>query len=76
MTKRKDRTPIILRELGCVVFYNPTKQPDFPRGWYVREYHSDYAMEQHLKGKKGWERSYGDTGVFRTADEAREHALA
>jgi hypothetical protein len=45
------------------------------RGWWVREYHSPLAMEQHLNGKAGWERSFGDTGSFGTEKEARAYAL-
>ena len=41
----------------------------------MREYHSPVALEKHRKGEKGWDGSYGDTGVFRTEEEAREYAM-
>jgi hypothetical protein len=74
----KDRsawqTDKALKNRCSMIAYNPTGQGDCPRGWYVREYHSSFAMEQHLKGKKGWEASYAETGPFRTENEAREYA--
>jgi hypothetical protein len=58
----------ILPEAACAIFYNPKGRRDHPRGWYVREYHSNYAMDQHLKGKKGFDGSYVEHGVFRTKE--------
>ena len=54
---------------------------DYPHsGWYVRNYHSTVAMALHLKGKPHpsghpWWVAYGDTGPFRTEEEARHWAL-
>ena len=61
-----------LKKRACMIAYRPFKRS---RGWWVREYHSSYAMEQHLKGNAGWDLSYVDTGSFRTEEEAREYAL-
>jgi len=65
----------VLKRVACVIFYNPTRTRSFPKGWYVREYHSPVALEKHRKGEKGWDGSYGDTGVFRTEEEARKYAM-
>src|SRR5262245_40668701 len=45
------------------------------RGWWVRDYHSNFAIEQHLKGKEGSDASYSDTGPFRTKEQARKYAM-
>jgi hypothetical protein len=68
---KKGRT-IHLKKVARTVFYIPTSKENYKRGWWVREYHSTFAMEQHLKGKKGWERSYTDAGPFRSEQEARD----
>jgi hypothetical protein len=61
-----------LRKRASMIVYRP-KPPR--RGWYIRKYHSTFAMEQALKGKGEWD-SYGETGPFRTEEEAREFASA
>jgi hypothetical protein len=82
-----NRKPTVIREAATVVFYRPTKNA---RGWYVRNYHSTYAMDAHLKHlaegappprhwrkPKGWnwESSFGDTGPFTSKADAMEWAL-
>jgi hypothetical protein len=65
-----------LRKRACMIGYRPKKGKGYPsRGWYVREYHSPIAMKQHLKGEEGWDMSYGETGPFRTEEEAMEYAM-
>jgi hypothetical protein len=77
------------RDGAVVVLYRPAKDADYPRGWYVREYHSDDAMRAHLNHivngapppkhfseQKGWcwEHSYTDDGPL-TQNEAMQTAL-
>jgi hypothetical protein len=66
------RTDTVLKKRACMIAHRSFK---WSRGWWVREYHSPIAMEQHLRGTAGREYSYGDTGPFRTEEEAREFAL-
>jgi len=60
----------VLKGRPCVVFYSSDRPAG--GGWYLREYHSSSAMEQHLKGEKGWDGSYVETGPFRTEKKAIE----
>jgi len=69
------KTDAALKKIACMIAYNPTRKGDYPRGWYIREYHSPIAMKNHLKGKKGWEKSYIETGPYRTEKAARELEL-
>jgi hypothetical protein len=67
------QTDRMLKARACMIAHNP---PGYsPRGWWVREYHSDVAMRNHLAGKKGWEASFADAGAFRTEREARDFAM-
>jgi hypothetical protein len=91
MRKLEDwQTDRVLKKCACMIAHSPTKGALWPRcdrGWYVREYHSTAAMEHHLnhlKGKPtapahwkpGWQdRCHGETGPFRSEEEAREYAL-
>ena len=75
MSKRKLedwQTDRALKKHACMIAHKPFK---WSRGWWVREYHSDFAMEQHLKGKPGWDMSFADTGSFATEEDARQYAL-
>ena len=70
------QTDRALKKCASMIAYKTKRDGYTPRGWWVREYHSPVAMANHLKGKKGLEGSYGETGPFRTEEEAREYALA
>jgi hypothetical protein len=88
-TKRKavkpNKEPIIIPEVSAMVLY---RSVGGERGWWVREYHSEFAMKAHLKHLKtgapppkhwhtpknwDWEASFGETGPF-TKREAVEYA--
>jgi hypothetical protein len=75
MSKRKLedwQTDRALKKRACMIAYKPFK---YSRGWWVREYHSPVAMEQHLKGNAGWDSSFADSGSFETEEDARQYAL-
>ena len=75
MSKRKLedwQTDRALKKRACMIAYKPFK---YSRGWWVREYHSTFAMDQHLKGKPRLEGSYCDAGSFETQEDARQYAL-
>jgi hypothetical protein len=78
MTIRKTsawQTDAELEQYATMLAYK-TKSAEWPEsGWYWRQYHSPFAMRQHLKGVKGWEMSFADTGPFRTQAEARKDAI-
>jgi hypothetical protein len=71
-TARQWRTDKALKKRASMIAHKPFK---WSRSWWVREYHSTFAMKQHLEGKAGWEQSFGDTGSFKTEEDARQYAL-
>ena len=79
-TMEKWKTDRALQRCASMIAYK-RRGGDYPHsGWYVRNYHSTVAMALHLKGKPHpsghpWWVAYGDTGPFRTEEEARHWAL-
>jgi hypothetical protein len=77
-----------LKRRATMIAYNPKRRHDrenhfyFPRGWYVRQYHSIVPMEAHLRGTllrdfphiKHPAQTYSDSGPFDTEEEARDWA--
>ena len=68
------KTDRALKKCAAMIGFLPKRTGEWPRGWYVRGYHSDYAMKQHLAGKK-WDMSYVLIGPFESVEGAREYAL-
>jgi hypothetical protein len=60
-----------LMKQARMIAYVPKAADGRRKGWYMREYHSSYALEQYLKGEEKWG-GCAELGPFRTEAEARE----
>jgi hypothetical protein len=75
MSKRKLddwKTDKALQKKAMMIAHKPFK---WSRGWWVREFHSNAAMQKYLSGEWRDRPCFGDTGSFETEEEARRFAL-